>query len=382
MKRIKMVVSVILSVALVFIMVGCGASSSSDPGDAATGDTTGDTASDTAGDTAGDTKAPAGEPEFVFTFADYNPEENQIGKFEKEAFAYIESESGGRIKIDPYWNGTLLEAGDTWAGTGEGLADISFYYITLTPGVQSVGEIFTQYYTYKAPNMVDMLKGYRQVLDEIPEIQEEANKANLEILDVLAPSGGVYAMTKDRDIKTPADMKGMTVMAQGRYNDVLPKVGASGISLPPSEWYTSLERGVIDALSMNWSGIRAFGIEEMADYYVTFGDNGGLYCGGQAFLMNLDKWNKLPEDLQKIVRDGFRLGNDGLAAYDSEDSVTVAKEVAATEGKVVHHIDEADMAPWYELAQQSADLWIADITKKGYDGKTVWDKFTSIMESV
>jgi TRAP-type C4-dicarboxylate transport system substrate-binding protein len=370
MKRLKVITSVLLVVTLVFLMVGCGKSTQTD------------TTGDTAGDTAGDTKAPAGEPEYTFTFANYNPEENQIGKFEKEAFAYIESESGGRIKIDPYWNGTLLEAGDTWAGTGEGLADISFYYITLTPGVQSVGEIFTQYYTYKAPNMVDTLKGYRQVLEGIPEIQEEANAANLEILDVLAPSGGVYAMTKDHDLKVPADMKGMTVMAQGRYNDVLPSVGASGVSLPPSDWYTSLERGVIDALSMNWSGMRAFGIEELADYYVSFGDNGGLYCGGQAYLMNLDKWKALPEDLQKIVKDGFRLGNDGLAAYDSEDSVTVAEEIAATDGKVVHHVDEANMGPWYELAQQSADLWIADITKKGYDGKAVWEKFTSIMENV
>jgi TRAP-type C4-dicarboxylate transport system substrate-binding protein len=372
MKRIKLITSVLLTVALVFVMAGCGSSGSSD---------TSTPPADTGSASTDDTEKASGEPEYTLTFANYNPEETSIGVFEKEAIKYIESESGGRLKVEPYWNGTLLEAGDTWAGTGDGLADISAYYITLTPGVQSVGELYTQYYSYKAPNMVDTLKGYRQVLDEIPEIQEEANAANLQILDVLGPTGAVYAMTKAHDLKVPADMKGLTFMAQSNYIKVLPDVGASGVSLPPSDWYTSLERGTIDAVSMNWSGIRSFGLEELADYYVTYGDNGGLYCGGQAYLMNLDKWKELPEDLQTIVRDGFRLGNDGLAANDQEDSVKVAEEVAATEGKTIYHVDEANMGPWYDLAQKATDMWIADITSKGYDGQAIWDKFVGIMTS-
>jgi TRAP-type C4-dicarboxylate transport system substrate-binding protein len=353
------------------LLSACGGSSNneavSDEGDGA----------ETTADAAADANA---APEFTLSFASYNPQDSNISKFEVEAIKRIEEQSNGRIKIDAYWNGTLLDAMDTWSGTASGLADISYYYITLSSGVQTVGEVFTQYYAYKAPDMVNTLTGFRQVLDTIPEIRQEAEAANLYILDVLGPSGACYIMTKDVAVQKPEDMRGMTVMAQGRYSDVLQSVGASGVSLPPSDWYTSLERGVVDALTMNWSGVRNFGLEELGKTYVTFGDNGGLYCGGQAYLVNLDTWNGMPSDLQQIVVDGFRWADDQLAAYDQEDSKQVMADQIA-EGKTVYHVEEADMGPWYALAQQAADLWIEDCNAKGYDGRAIWDKFVSIMES-
>jgi TRAP-type C4-dicarboxylate transport system substrate-binding protein len=371
MKRRKWLVFVSALALAAWLLGACGGADSEEAAEAGEGSEAAE---------AGESSETAAEPEFVLTFSDYNPQESNIGRFEAEAIKRIEEQSGGRIKIDPYFNGTLIDALDTWSGTASGLADISFYYITLSSGVQTAGEVFTQYYTYKAPDMINTLKGFRQVLDEIPEVRQESEAANLYILDVLGPSGACYIMTKDIPVQRPEDMRGMTVMAQGRYSDALQTIGASGVSMPPAEWYTSLERGVVDALSMNWSGVRNFGLEELGNTYVTFGDNGGLYCGGQAYLINLDKWNSLPDDLKEIVLEGFRWCNDQLAAYDQEDSKQVMAEQIAAK-KTFYHVEEADMGPWYALAQQAADLWIEDCNAKGYDGRAIWEKFVSIMES-
>jgi TRAP-type C4-dicarboxylate transport system substrate-binding protein len=361
-KRKRWVAAVSALVLVLVFMTACGGGN----GDAGDGDTT---------------DKGSGEPEFTLSFASYNPQESAISNAELEAIKLIEERSEGRVKIEGYWNGTLLEAMDVWSGTSDGLADISFYYITMSPGVQTVGEIFTQYYSYKAPDMAGTSKGFRQALDEIPELQAEAAAANMYMLDVLPPTSGVFMMTKEHKIKTPSDLKGLTLQGQGHFNDVLPDVGASGISLPPTDWYTSLEKGTVDALGMSWPGMRDFGMEDLVTDFVTFGDNGGLFCGGQTYLVNLDKWNSIPEDLQIIIRDAFREANDGLVEFDMGREGEII-QAAKDAGKSIQHIDEADMGPWYELAQKSTDLWIEDVNAKGYDGQAIWDKFVGIMTGV
>ena len=326
------------------------------------------------GNSGGSGNASSGGPEFVLKFANYNPLNTPIGEYEAIAFAYIEEQSNGRIKIEPYYNGTLLDVMDTWSGTGDGLADISYLYITVISGVQPVGEIFSQYFSYPAPNTMDTLKAHRKVLEDIPEIQAEAARGNMIILDVFGPNGGPLAMTRDIDIKVPEDLRGLTITANGIYIDILPQVGAAGVSLPPSDWYTSLERGVIDALCMNWNGIRAFGIEDLATHYIVYGDKLGLTGGGAEYLMNLDTWNSLPEDLQKIVVDGIHIASDMLAEYEYNEQFEVIDAVVAN-GAVLHYIDEKDMQPWYDFAAKANELWVQSISGLGYDGQAIWDTY-------
>jgi len=80
-------------------------------------------------------------------------------------------------------------------------------------------------------------------------------------------------------------------------------------NIPPGELYTSLERGTIDALE--WVGPALdlpMGFHRIAKYY---------YSGWQEpaaevqFLVNKQVWDKLPEDLQEILRVAMR-----TAAYD------------------------------------------------------------------
>ena len=324
---------------------------------------------------------PAAEPEFVLTFSDYNPEGSAIGDAEKLAMAKIEEDSNGRIKFEPYYSGSLLEAMDSWSGTAQGLADISYYFITLSTGVQHAGEVFTQYHTFSAPaDTSKMEAAYRQVLEEIPEIQEEANAANLTILDICVTCPSIYLFTKEHDINAPEDIKGMIFQAQGHYSDALTTIGASGEALFPSDWYTSLERGVVDALTFSWAGVPDFGFDSITNYYLEFGDNGGLYNGGCAYIMNLDTWNSLPEDLQKIVKEGFQYGNDWLVENDAKKTQEVRKaELDA--GKVVQTIPEEDMQPWYDLAMLSVEGWIKDCNDAGQDGQAIYDKYVEIVKS-
>jgi len=112
-----------------------------------------------------------------------------------------------------------------------------------------------------------------------------------------------------KEIKSLEDLKGLKMRTPGFAGEVMSELGVAVTNLPPGELYTSLERGVIDALE--WVGPALdfpMGFQQVAKYY---------YSGWQEpsaevqFLINRKSWDRLPEDLQQILKVAMR-----TAAYD------------------------------------------------------------------
>ena len=112
-----------------------------------------------------------------------------------------------------------------------------------------------------------------------------------------------------KEIKSLEDLKGLKMRTPGFAGEVMSEVGVAVTNLPPGELYTALERNTIDAVE--WVGPALdlqMGFHQIAKYY---------YSGWQEpnaevqFLINKKTWDKLPADLQAILRVSMR-----TAAYD------------------------------------------------------------------
>ncbi|WP_028870474.1 TRAP transporter substrate-binding protein [Psychromonas arctica] len=109
----------------------------------------------------------------------------------------------------------------------------------------------------------------------------------------------VYILTKE-PINSIADFKGLKIRAPGAYGKFLRKLGASPASLSWSEIYTSLATGVIDgSIGSNIIDHRDGNHAEVAKYMYRL-----PIAGAQVLpiVVNKREWNKLPKDLQAIVR--------------------------------------------------------------------------------
>jgi TRAP-type C4-dicarboxylate transport system substrate-binding protein len=71
--------------------------------------------------------------------------------------------------------------------------------------------------------------------------------------------------------------------------------------MPVTEWAISLSTGVIDACVMHINTVRAFGSLDFIDTSIDF--PGGATTGVMLFLLNPDKFNSLPADLQQLFLD-------------------------------------------------------------------------------
>jgi TRAP-type transport system periplasmic protein len=104
------------------------------------------------------------------------------------------------------------------------------------------------------------------------------------------------------------DLQGRKIRGTQTFTGVFSFLGASPVVLPPSEIYTSLEKGVVDGAGWPVLGVLDYRWYEVAKYLVrpTFG------MLTYPIFFNLDAWKKLPDQEKQIFLDEGRKAEDGF----------------------------------------------------------------------
>ncbi len=205
--------------------------------------------------------------------------------------------SGGRLEIKLFSAGELVGAMESFDAVSKGSAEIGHDW----PGYwKGKNENFVSFAS--VPFGLDA-EGYNIWLYErggLEQMQELYGRYNLYAL----PGGnGGQEMGLFSNVKATkmSDYSGMRIRTPGWYMDILNSLGASVTPLPGGEVYLALERGVIDAAefstpAMNWP----MGFDEITKFVISPGAHQPSVQS--ALFINMDAWNKLPADLQWIVK--------------------------------------------------------------------------------
>ena len=122
----------------------------------------------------------------------------------------------------------------------------------------------------------------------------------------------------NKEINSLEDLKGLKMRTPGFAGEVMAELGVSVTNLPPGELYTALDRGTIDALEWVAPALDfPMGFHQIAKYYYSGWQEPGAEV---QFLVNQKTWNKLPEDLQEILRVAMRTAAYDMYAKSTNDS--------------------------------------------------------------
>ena len=136
----------------------------------------------------------------------------------------------------------------------------------------------------------------------------------------------------NRKINTIDDFKGLKMRIPGFGGKIVEKAGGSPVLAPAGELYTSLERGVIDALE--WIGPYhdySMGFHEISKYYYAPGwhETGSTL----EFLFNKKAFEELPEHLQTILKVATGMMNiECLSEFEAKNNEYLQKIIQS--GKV------------------------------------------------
>jgi TRAP-type C4-dicarboxylate transport system substrate-binding protein len=205
----------------------------------------------------------------------------------------IEKRSGGRIKIDVFAGGTLTAAPEVYDGVVNGISDIGMSCFAYTRGRFPVMEALDLPMGYPSGKIATLVaNGYfkemkPQALDEVKVLYLHAHGPGL--------------LHTKKPVKKMEDLKGMKIRSTGFSAKVVEALGASPVAMPQGETYEALQKGVVDGTFTPIETLKGWKQAEVVKYTTDCPDIG--YTTAMFVVMNLKKWNALPEDLKKIFDD-------------------------------------------------------------------------------
>jgi TRAP-type C4-dicarboxylate transport system substrate-binding protein len=180
-----------------------------------------------------------------------------------------------------------------------------------------------------------------------------------------------YVHTRDKQVKTLDDFKGLKLRAPTRQtNKLLAKLGATPVGMPVPAVADAVSKGTIDGFVLPWEVIPAFKLQEMVKYHTeTDMSRPAMYSAGFIFAMNQAKYDSLPADLKKVIdnNSGAALSRQIGKVWDA--SRTAGRKTAETRGNTFYQLSAAETDNWIKASASLYDEWVADLDKRGQPGK-------------
>lgn len=209
--------------------------------------------------------------------------------------------SAGRIKCEIYpsmqLGGKPSQLNDL---VRNGVVDIVWTALGYSPGSFPRSELLDLPYMLPYDGMVAS-----KIIWNYATTYGKDDFADYKLLGLYSDIGGPIHTT-EKEIQNVPDLKGVRVRAPTRSaSEFLTAVGATPISMPPSQIADSLSKGVIDGAMAGWEVVPPTKLDETTHFHVQPAmDQNAPVLTSLAILMNKDSYARMPDDLKAIL-DGY-----------------------------------------------------------------------------
>lgn len=296
-----------LCAAMVASLAGCGGGSSASATTAASdAGTTTEAGSDAATEEAKSDST--GSPEFVFTYAENQPEDYPTTQGAYKFAELVKEKTNGRIEIKVQAGGVLGDEKTVIEQLQFG--GIDFTRVSLSPLAEFVPKLNVLQLPYLytgADHMWSVLKG--EIGDDFMNSFEGSNMVALSWYE----AGARSFYNSKKPVTKLEDMKGLKIRVQESelMMGMVEALGANPTPMAYAEVYSGLQTGVIDGAENNWPSYESTSHFEVAKYFT------------------LDEHTRVPE-LQLVAQSTW----DKLSAEDQAILKECAQESADYEKKL------------------------------------------------
>lgn len=324
----------------------------------------------------GATSADEGET-FTLKFASYNvpdaAEARTTARWAKE----VEEATEGRVKIEFFYQESLLSGVETLPGVADGRADMGFiadaYYPAELPLTTVVGIPFV------TSNAEAQGRAFVDLYAESEALEAEWENQGVHVLTWAPVPSNIVAAKEPVD--SLDDLEGRKIRGYGYVSQALEAAGASAIGISQSEVYESLQRGLLDGTSGASLDIAADrDYQEVAPHFVDVGS--GNYAM-TANVINRNVWESMPEDVREAIE---AVSADYLEDYLAQ--LAKVEEAACDElldaGGDVTLLPESETRAWAdEVGPAIRDQWADAVTSSagGADADAFYEQYIDTLES-
>ena len=284
----------------------------------------------------------------------------------------IEEQTGGRVHITPYWGGALMASADAYDELVAGVVDITeFSGAYVKSGFDIEKAMRVLFYGVATPDIAR--KVYDEVRASFPQIDQEFAKVKILARHAVSP---YQVVTVNKPIKSMADFKGLRLKTTGEFGQIASAIGALGQTIPMADTYVALQKNTIDGAFVPAETLQSFKFGEVVKY-ITFLNMAVGPTPHRA--MNMETWNKLPPDIQKIFEDnidwwGKEIEKELFAADDA--GLSFAKQ----NGAQTITLPDSELDAFYQAVHKVCLENMAKLDAKGIPGTQIYTKIRELID--
>lgn len=277
----------------------------------------------------------------------------------------VEEATQGRVTITVFPSNTLSNIRDAHDHTVAGVCDIAWAMSAVSPGRYPIFDnIVLPGLGFISAEQASMCLWH--IVKTFPQL-EQGELKDVKLLFTTTTSPMIIGTT-DTPVRKLEDLKGLKIRSAGANPTELLKVlGASPAMMPMSDVYSNLEKGVIDGWNAGWDATVMFNFIELTKYYT----EARTHVGAFFIIMNLDKWNALPPDVQSQMEGVFN--DDWIRSIsqmtDKEDDLS--REAARDAGAGIFELSPEDYQKLAEYTRPLQEAYTAEVNDKGLPGDAI-----------
>lgn len=293
------------------------------------------------------------------TYANFPPAATfpcvQMERWAKE----VEKRTGGRVKVQTFPGGTLLNAKNMFEGVTSGIADIGNFAMSYQPGRFPVSEAVDLPFGFTSSKVASL------VLYDLIEKYKPKEFEKVKVLTVFT-CPPTNLMTK-APVKRLADLKGMELRVAGTSAEVAKRLGAVPVAMPQSETPEAIQKGIVKGMISSLEILQDLKFAS----YTPYATVANLPVVSFAVVMNKARWDALPADVKKALES---LSRDQAAWTGDYVDRHVQESLDWSKKNYQHQVFTLPVDDQKKISQLLApmvDDYVKKVNSQGLNGKQI-----------
>lgn len=247
---------------------------------------------------------------------------------------YVEKASNGQIAVELFIGTQLCSNGaECLQGVADGSIDI---FVTTSGGAAGIFpyvQIFDLPYLMRDDRVAEAVLTEGDFTQLLRAKALEDSGGAIRIMTIGNTGGWRNFANTQKTIDAPEDIEGMkirTVVAD-LPQELVKTLGGSPTPIPWPELFTSLQTGVVDGTKNGITDIMNMKFTDAGLRYVTL--DGHAYMAA-IWVMNNDTFMSMPEDMRRVVVDGFAQLQQATFASPKRKSIQAYQDFTAAGGEI------------------------------------------------
>jgi TRAP-type C4-dicarboxylate transport system substrate-binding protein len=292
-------------------------------------------------------------------YSNFFPPANKVSVLSEQWCKEVEKRTKGRVKVDYFPGAALTKPAQTYDSVVKGIADIGLTFVGYTRGRFPLTSLFelplgirTAYEGTKLANAY-----YAKFKPK------EFNDVKIIYFHSSAP----HQLFAKKPIRTLEEIKGLKIRAGGSAGEVVEALGGVPVSMPMSDAYDALAKGVVDGIEAPFEPMKGFRLAEVVNYCTILEK---FYAGLAVVFMNKKKWNALAPDIRETIE---KLDQEWAEKQGKlwDELEVEGKEVFLDKGGKILTLSEEENARLTERLRPILDSYVTKMKGQGLPGEEV-----------